>query len=71
MAERRYTGRLAPRYPNLAFKANSFWERSKALYRAMAALDTIRSEVADEPLVIICSGASALFNGLFGADNPG
>ncbi len=27
MAERRYYGPLAPRYPNLAFKLNSFWER--------------------------------------------
>jgi len=31
MAERRYAARLAPRYPNLAFKANSFWEGSADL----------------------------------------
>src|SRR5713101_6405058 len=37
----------------------------------MVVSDTIRSEAADESLVIICPGPSAFFNSLFWADNPG
>src|SRR6266852_7010118 len=47
------------------------WRLKSHSAEVMVVSDTIRSEAADESLVIICPGPSSFFNSLSWADNPG